>query len=164
MTTSIRISNYRFFGALAVAFVGFSTLIIGIISRSPLPTILGTAFTILGLYLYRRYKSYELVLSENLLIENWGNHHNEISFKDIEELDCELIKGWRNVSIYPIFRLILKDGSKTHLKVHEEASMLEIADWIKIHFPSCKFSKNVVEVLSWKKYTSLNSFFFGSKR
>ena len=164
MVKTVRIMNFKYYSTFLSGFLGLFTLIIGVTNNNIPALILGLLFTVVSLYFYRQYSRYKLILTKGEFTEIWKHGTEKILFSQITELDCEIIKGAETMDIYPIFIYISSDGKSSTYKLHDEASIYEIVEWIKITYPECILSKSVSEVLSWKGYSRKgNQFLFGSK-
>ena len=165
MSQIIYIYRYNYFSLLMTFILGLVALIIGLFNRLVFATILGGTFLVASFYYFIRYSRYKLILKKGSLVEYSLGSKQNIEFDSIETLDCQITKGWMSLTILPILIVLKDNGEKVKFTLKDQASIVDIMEWIKTNYPTCHFSEKVNEVLSWKHY-SLSSFnlFFKSKK
>lgn len=114
-----------------------------------------------GVFLYNflRAKKYRIELSKGVIREITQNKISEIHFSTITELDCKEIDSGDSRNLHAVFLLQTKNGP-VEFETNLQASLFDIALWVRDNYPSSIFTKTLNKYLT----TPHSKKFFGSKK
>lgn len=158
--TVIRIDNYSYFSSILGIVISLVFITVGILDKNILILLLGISSLLICLYFLRKYQQYKITLTKGKITEFDNNKKKEFLFNDISKFDCEVVKGFETISIYPILNLINDDHKEFILKLKDHTSLLDIVKWIKSNYPSTIITKNVEDFINKPKA----DWFFSNKK
>ncbi len=111
------------------------------------------------LHNFLRAKKYRIELSKGMIREITQTKTSEISFSTITQLDCKEIDSGDSRNFHAIFLLQTENGP-VEFETNLQASLFDIALWVRDNYPSAIFTKKLNKYLA----APHSKTFFGSKK